>query len=176
MMSGPEATAGSMWIFLKNNGMQVPTALEISIASSREEPMQADTAKAKIRVLPLNNQIYNPISTKDISPSTPPLHRPIRISLKTSSSFCLPVRDSSISTRIVTASDWVPTLPAISRISDWKHMMIGRLVTTFSKIPTTEETTMPSPRRMISHGIRFFILSLRGSLRSSSAVRPASFA
>ena len=57
-MSGPEATAGSMWIFLKNNGMQVPTALEISIASSREEPMQADTAKAKIRVLPLNNQIY----------------------------------------------------------------------------------------------------------------------
>ena len=39
--------------FLKNNGMQVPTALEISIARSRDKPMHPDTAYANIRVLPL---------------------------------------------------------------------------------------------------------------------------
>ena len=138
--------------------------------------MQPDTAYANTSVFPLNSQIYRPISTKDKMPSTPPLQRPIFISFSTSSSFCLPVSDSSIRTRIVTARDCVPTFPAMSRISDWKHIIIGRFVTTFSNIPTTEETTIPNPKRMISHGILFFILSFNGSCRSSSAVRPASFA
>ena len=120
--------------------------------------------------------MYNPIRIKDRKPRRLPLHRPILISFHTSSSFCFPVRDSSMRTRIVTASDCVPTLPAISRISDWKHIIIGSAVTTFSKIPTTEETTIPSPRRIINHGIRFFMLSFNGSFKSSSAVRPASFA
>ena len=53
VISGPEATAGSIRIILKNNGMQVPTALEISIARSRDKPMHPDTAYANIRVLPL---------------------------------------------------------------------------------------------------------------------------
>ena len=114
------------------------------------------------------------MSTKDSIPSNAPLQRPIRISLNTSSSFCLPVRDSSIRTRMVTARDCVPTFPAMSNIRDWKAMMMGSWVTTFSKTPTTEDTTIPRPRRTISHGIRFFILSFSGSFRSSSAVRPAS--
>ena len=44
VINGPEATAGSIWIFLKNNGIQVPTALEISMASNREHPIHAETA------------------------------------------------------------------------------------------------------------------------------------
>ena len=176
MMSGPEATAGSMWIFLKNSGMQVPTALEISIASSSAMPMQAETENANIMVFPLNKKMKSPMTAKDRTPSRRPLQKPMRISLKTSCNFCFPVRDSSIRTRMVTARDWVPTFPAISRIRDWKVMMIGRVVTTCSKIPTTEETSMPRPSRMISHGRRFFILSFNGSFKSSSAVRPANIA
>ena len=39
-----EANAGSMFTFLKNSGIHVPTALEMTMASSRAAPMQPDTA------------------------------------------------------------------------------------------------------------------------------------
>ena len=39
-MSGPEATAGSTLIFLKKRGINIPTALEISIAKTIETIMQ----------------------------------------------------------------------------------------------------------------------------------------
>ena len=43
VISGPEATAGSTFIFLKNIGISVPTALDMSIATSIEAPIQLDT-------------------------------------------------------------------------------------------------------------------------------------
>ena len=56
--------------------------------------------------------------------------------------------------RMVTARDCVPTFPAMSNIRDWKAMMMGSWVTTFSKTPTTEDTTIPRPRRTIKMCIR----------------------
>ena len=52
---------------------------------------------------------------------------------------------------MVTASDWVPTLLAISSTMDWKQMTTGS-TTTDSNAPTTEETSIPrnssdQPRR-----------------------------
>ena len=44
VISGPDATAGSILIFLKNNGIQVPTALEINIANNSATPIHPDTA------------------------------------------------------------------------------------------------------------------------------------
>ena len=173
VMRGPEATAGSMLIFLKNRGISVPTALEMAMASSREIPMQPDTAEAVIRSRPRNSQIYRPISTKDASPSSRPLAEPMRTSLTTSPNFCRKVRFSSISTRMVTASDWVPTLPAMSRMSDWKHMISVSCDTTCSNAPTTVDTKRPSPSSANSQGRRFCMLCFSGSVRSSSAVRPA---
>jgi cytochrome bd-type quinol oxidase subunit 1 len=46
VISGPDATAGSTWILLKNSGMSVPTALDITIATKSEKPITADIAKA----------------------------------------------------------------------------------------------------------------------------------
>jgi hypothetical protein len=46
VISGPDATAGSTWILLKKSGINVPTALEITIATKRENPMQAEIANA----------------------------------------------------------------------------------------------------------------------------------
>ena len=56
------------------------------------------------------------------------------------------------------------------------EMTIGKAATTFSNIPTTEDTIIPKKSRMISHGILFFMLCSVVSFRSSSAVSPASFA
>ena len=42
VISGPEATAGSIWIFLKNIGISVPTRLDISIASISAAPIQSE--------------------------------------------------------------------------------------------------------------------------------------
>lgn len=77
---------------------------------------------------------------------------------------------------MVTASDWVPTLPAISSTMDWKQMTMGRTATTDSKTPTTEDTSIPRKSRAISHGRRFLTLSNTPSFRSSSLVRPPNFA
>ena len=109
-------------------------------------------------------------------PRLAPLMKPIFISLKRRDNFFLALKVSSISTRIVTASDCVPTLPAMSRTSDWKHITIGRTATTDSNIPTTDETAIPRNSSIISQGRRFLILTRVGSLKSSSEVRPASFA
>ena len=70
----------------------------------------------------------------------------------------------------------VPTLPAMSRIRDWKHMRRVSWLTTCSNPPTTEDTTMPRPSSIRSQGRRFLMLSFKGSFKSSSAVRPANFA
>ena len=51
VMRGPDATAGSTLIFLKKRGISVPTALEISIARTRDIPIQPETAYAKSAVL-----------------------------------------------------------------------------------------------------------------------------
>ena len=91
-------------------------------------------------------------------PNSAPFKEPVFTSLTTSWNFCFPVRFSSISTRIVTARDWVPTFPAISSTNDWKHITMGSTATTFSKSPTTEDTAMPKNSRMISQGSRFFML------------------
>ena len=119
---------------------------------------------------------YSPIKINASVPRNSPFNRPTLISLMTRWTFCFPVRFSSTRTRMVTARDWVPTFPAISRIKDWKHITTGITATTVSKMPTTEDTPRPSIRRIISQGSLFFILSLVVSSKSSSAVKPASFA
>ena len=48
VISGPDATAGSILIFLKNIGISVPTALETAIAISNASPIHPDAEKAKI--------------------------------------------------------------------------------------------------------------------------------
>lgn len=45
VISGPEATAGSILIFLKITGMTVPKKLDKSIAASSEMPMQPEVKK-----------------------------------------------------------------------------------------------------------------------------------
>ena len=163
-------------IFSKKRGISVPTALEMSIASTREMPMQPDTANENSGGCPLSSRIYSPTSRKEIPPRMSPLQKPTRISFQTRRPFWAMVRFSSVRTRIVTARDCVPTLPAISRIRDWKAMISVSCATTLSNAPTTVDTTIPSPSRISSQGMRFFMLSGRVSLRSSSAVRPASLA
>ena len=46
VMSGPEATAGSMWILWNSMGMTVPTRLEITMATTRDTPTQPESRKA----------------------------------------------------------------------------------------------------------------------------------
>ena len=90
---------------------------------------------------------YSPIAPKDSSPSSRPFIRPTRASLPTSASFCRGLTSSSISTRMVTASDCVPTFPAMSSTSDWKQMMTVRCVTTRSNSPTTARDHEPEPQQ-----------------------------
>jgi len=47
-MSGPEATAESIFSFLKMIGMTVPVMLDSSIAMSKAIPVQSETEKASI--------------------------------------------------------------------------------------------------------------------------------
>ena len=46
VMSGPEATAGSMWILWNSMGMTVPTRLETTMAMISATPTQPDSRKA----------------------------------------------------------------------------------------------------------------------------------
>ena len=108
---------------------------------------------------------------KERIPRKSPFRNPTFISFKTRLNFCFAVSVSSTRTRMVTARDWVPTFPAISRIRDWKHITMGSTATTVSNTPTTEDTAMPRNSRMISHGRRFLILVDVFSCRSSSAVK-----
>lgn len=50
VMSGPEATAGSIWILWKNIGMIVPTKLEITIATISEMPTQPEIRNADAHI------------------------------------------------------------------------------------------------------------------------------
>ena len=52
----------------------------------------------------------------------------------------------------------------------------GKTATTASNMPTTEETSIPKNNNATSHGSLFFILSTVVSFKSSSAVKPPSFA
>lgn len=54
VISGPDATAGSIFILWKNNGTNVPTRLEIAIAKSNEMPTHPDIRKAALIEYPLN--------------------------------------------------------------------------------------------------------------------------
>ena len=81
--------------------------------------------------------------TKEKRPITRPFKPPTPISFPTKVIFCFAVRRSSIKTRMVTARDCVPTLPDISRIRDWKAMIMVSCATTVSKRPTTVDTTRP---------------------------------
>ena len=109
-------------------------------------------------------------------PMMKPLAAPVRVSLKTRYSFWFQVSSSSVSTRRLTARDWVPTLPDMSRIRDWKAATMVSFATTGSKIPTTLETPMARNRSTQSQGMRFFTLRKSVSFRSSWADRPASLA
>ena len=176
MIKGPDATAGSILILWKNIGIKVPTKLEITIAAINENPTQPEITNAWTTGLPFSSQIYSPIKINAMIPRNNPLKNPTFISLNTSPTFSPAVRFSSINTRMVTASDCVPTFPAISRINDWKHMTMGSTATTVSNTPTTVDTASPRNSRITSHGSLFFILSVVVSSRSSSAVKPANFA
>ena len=119
---------------------------------------------------------FEPLQPKAIEPKTKPPLMPTLTSLKIRCRISFLLKFSSVRTLIVTAKDCVPTFPAMSSISDWKHTTIAICDTTPSNIPTTEETTSPRTKSTKSQGILFFMLSLRLSFKSSSAARPASFA
>lgn len=55
---GPDATAGSIFIFLKKSGVSVPTALDTIMASISEMPIQPDIAKEYTIPLPLKKKIF----------------------------------------------------------------------------------------------------------------------
>ena len=120
--------------------------------------------------------MYTPKNTSAMIARLAPFKKPIFISLNNKAIFFLPDRFSSINTRIVTAKDCVPTFPAISSTRDWKQITIGNTATIDSNIPTTEDTAIPKNNNAINHGSLFFILTIVGSFKSSSSVKPASFA
>ena len=90
----------------------------MTIATSSDTPTQPDIINAFPMVKPLNTPIYTPRKISDNAPRIRPFPNPTLISLTTRDIFSLPVRFSSMSTRIVTARDCVPTLPAMSRMRD----------------------------------------------------------
>ena len=96
--------------------------------------------------------------TKDTSPNSRPSQKPTRASFQTIFRRSLPVNSSSISTRMVTARDWVPELPDIPKTTDWKKTMRVSCFMTRSNIPATVDTPSPRQSKMSSQGRRFFIL------------------
>ena len=160
---------------MKKIGITVPDTLERSIAATSAMPIHPETPNAMSGASARSSR-YAPMSTKEAAPRIAPFVSPMRASFRTSFLFCAPVVSLSMSTRIVTASDCVPTLPAISSTSDWKHTMSVSCATTPSNRPTTLETIIPSASRTSSHGRRLRTLCASVSLRSSSAERPASLA
>ena len=120
--------------------------------SIRENPIQEEIAMAICSGWCLKKYRYAPIPTKENKPITRPFNPPTPISFPTKVIFCFAVRRSSIRTRMVTARDWVPTFPDISRISDWKAMIMVSCATTVSKRPTTVETTRPRKREGHDNG------------------------
>ena len=153
-----------------------PTKLDINIASASATPIHPEIAKASINCCPLTSHINTPVNIKEIEPTISPLKKPTRISLNTNPSICLNSSSSSIKTLIVTARDWVPTLPDIPRITDWNVTIIGSPTITFSNILITVDTIMPSISNMISHGTLFLRLWDTLSCKSSSSVKPANLA
>ena len=135
--------------------------------------MHPDTENANNGVWDLKNKIYSPIKTKVRVPSRNPLDNPTRTSLKISLRLSFGRMDSLVRTRMVTPKDCVPTFPDIS---DWKDTTMVSWAITGSNIPTTVETPSARKSRITSHGIRLRMLSRRGSFKSSSSLRPASFA
>ena len=125
-MSGPDATAGSIPIFLKHIGTSVPSRLAISMPAASDIPMHAETSKPKyfgaVAVsAPGMNVRYNPTAIKASVPIISPFVRPIRISFSINLNFSFPETASSFRTLIVTARDCVPVFPLISRIKLWKE-------------------------------------------------------
>ena len=102
-----------------------------------------------------------------------PFKNATRVSLKIKLKVRFAFISSTLSVLTVTASDCVPTLPAIPRISDWKLTISGSSCTIPSKRPTTAETISPKNKSTASHGILFATLLNTGSLISSSEVRAA---
>ena len=84
VMSGPDATAGSMCSLSNMSGIAVPTKPEISIASNRAAPTQPETAKAYPTPVDFVSIIYSPIAAKESMPSKKPFVRLILTSLKMS--------------------------------------------------------------------------------------------
>ena len=79
-------------------------------------------------------------------------------------------------TRIVTASDCVPTFPAISKTIDWKNTMAGKTAITVSNVESIIDTTSPKNISAINQGSLFFIDEKVDSSRSSFSVKPPSLA
>ena len=154
----------------------MPIRLDITIDIISAAPTHPATARAYIIYSCLKSIMYPVMNMSAIAPRISPLASPTLISLKISLIFCANEICSSISTRIVTASDCVPTLPAMSSISDWKHTISVSCCTIFSNTPTTVDTPIPRNRRSISHGSLFLIPTVIGSSRSDSSERPASLA
>ena len=65
VIRGPEATAGSIFIFLKNIGTVVPTKLDITIDMSKDIPTHPETQKENNGGLDLKTQTYKPINKND---------------------------------------------------------------------------------------------------------------
>ena len=92
--------------------------LEIIMAIKSEIPIHPETAKANPKVLPLQLRYTTQQAQKDSAPSSKPLIKPTFVSLVTRWDF---LTECQIFVHKHTNSyrkDWVPALPAISKISD----------------------------------------------------------
>ena len=49
VISGPEATAGSIWILWNSIGISVPTRLEMTMDTISDSPTQPDSKKAEVQ-------------------------------------------------------------------------------------------------------------------------------
>ena len=67
VISGPEATAGSTFIFLKKSGITVPKKLDSAIAASIAMPIQPETRNAYDAALPVANR-NSPTNPHDNAP------------------------------------------------------------------------------------------------------------
>ena len=80
LIKGPDAMAGSIFIFLNTIGIIAPLNPEIIIAATNAKPIHPETANANSIGFPLTNQIYTPIIPNPKIPSNTPFENPIRVS------------------------------------------------------------------------------------------------
>ena len=81
VIKGPEATAGSIFIFLNKRGISVPPSAEMNIASARETPMQPAYESATKNASFFKKRMYSVHIIVAKTPKIKPFTSPTRASL-----------------------------------------------------------------------------------------------